>query len=264
VIKELLNIANELDKRGLHNEASVIDLCIEKQAVPREMSEELKNSLSEADEVNISEPEEVSWKSNYLGISDRIGPMPDLGNRIPRIIMSKGPIERIPNTPQPIRSKPDGLWYACGNEWLDWLKYEMPHWIGKYIYAIELNEDKILKITNVQEFEEFERAYRASEKDDPSRMHGFGGGGGDISYIDWPKVAKEYGGVEICPYMSSKREVDWYYPWDVASGCIWSSGVVKSLKLVSQATGKQGDLRPSEDDPEDWDWRGWEREESND
>ena len=261
MIKELLNIANELDKRGLHNEASVIDLYIEKQAVPGEMSEELRGSVSEADEVNIIEPEEVSWKSNYLGVSDKIGPMPELGGHIPRITMSRGPIERLPNTSQGMGTKPGGLWYACGNEWLSWLQYEMPHWIGKYIYAIELNEDKVLKITNVEEFEEFERTYKASEREDPYRA--FSGGG--IGYIDWPKVAGEYGGVEICPYMSSKRmSSDWYYPWDVASGCIWDPSAVKGLRLISQATGKLGDRRPSEDDPEDWDWRGWEREESND
>jgi hypothetical protein len=52
--------------------------------------------------------------------------------------------------------------------------------------------------------------------------------------IDWKKVAKEYSGIEICPYIGEQRlKFSWYYPWDVASGCVWDNSAVKSINLVS-------------------------------
>jgi len=244
MIKELLSIGNELDQRGLHREASLIDLCLKKIAFPREMSEELRESVSGADAANIIESEEVSSRSNYLGISEKIGPMPELGGSVPRITISSGPIERIPSAPQSSGFKPYGLWYGCGNEWLEWLTYEMPQWIGKYIYAIELNEDNILKITSDEQFSAFERTYG---------IPGYGG----VGKIDWKRVSEEHGGIEICPYRHSKRmSSDWYYPWDVASGCAWDSSSIKSIKLVSRTSEEQGYTPPNEGDPESWEWHG--------
>lgn len=50
--------------------------------------------------------------------------------------------------------------------------------------------------------------------------------------IDWERLAKEYDGLIIAPYVWScrlgdfgtnrGRISDWYYPWDCASGCIWN------------------------------------------
>jgi hypothetical protein len=244
MIKELLSIGNELDQRGLHREASLVDLCLKKIAMPREMSEELRESVSGADAANIIEPGEVFSRSNYLGISGKIGPMPEFGSSIPRVTISSGPIHRIPSAVQISGYKPKGLWYGCGNEWLEWLTYEMPQWIGRYIYAIELNEDNILKITSDEQFSAFEKAYG---------IPGYGG----VGKIDWKKVSEEHGGIEICPYRHSRRmSSDWYYPWDVASGCAWDSSSIKSIKLVSRTSEEQGGDSPSEDDPESWDWHG--------
>jgi hypothetical protein len=219
------------------------------------MYKALEEGISKADPINVIEPNEVSLNSNYLGISDKIGPMPELGGgNILRVTMSSGPIDRIPGTAQTISSKPSGFWYACNNEWLEWLKYEMPQWIGKYIYAVELNEDRVLKITNEREFSEFERNYKPSERDDPSSAYS---AFGSLTYIDWPKVAEEYGGIEICPYMFSKRNSSmWYCPWDVASGCIWNPSAIKSLKLISQTKDDQKGVAPEQDDPTNWEWRG--------
>ena len=50
--------------------------------------------------------------------------------------------------------------------------------------------------------------------------------------IDWPRVASDYAGIEICPYLSSKRMDEdsfWYYGWDVASGCVWDSKGITDL-----------------------------------
>lgn len=55
--------------------------------------------------------------------------------------------------------------------------------------------------------------------------------------IDWPRVAKRYGGIIIAPYQWSHRldgELSgWYYSWDCASGCIWDASSVAEIKLIS-------------------------------
>jgi len=53
-------------------------------------------------------------------------------------------------------------------------------------------------------------------------------------YIDWGRVAEDYSGIEIAPYLYEARMKHmWYYGWDVASGCIWGKGVVKNITKIS-------------------------------
>jgi hypothetical protein len=142
-----------------------------------------------------------------------------------RVIMSHEPEIEFRNTPisdQSIKSKPKGLWYGFGTSWLDWIKSEMPHWERDYMHIIEINPDKILTINSREELDLFTKKYGAKLSD-------------YYNLIDWSKVAKDYSGIEIPTYISSaRREVDWYYPWDVESGCIWNSDGVKSIKLIGE------------------------------
>ena len=51
--------------------------------------------------------------------------------------------------------------------------------------------------------------------------------------INWPKVAEKYQGVVIAPYCWEARiELDWYYSWDVASGCIWDPVAIAEIRRV--------------------------------
>lgn len=46
-------------------------------------------------------------------------------------------------------------------------------------------------------------------------------------------VAKDYDGIEIAPYQESLRyDLEWYYGWDVASGCIWNFEGIRLNKIV--------------------------------
>jgi hypothetical protein len=97
----------------------------------------------------------------------------------------------------------------------------MPEWIDKspYVYRIEVNPSRMLIIRNEKDFRDFHAKYWS--------FHIAG------VLIDWPRVARDYDGIEICPYQSKFRmSSDWYYPWDVASGCIWGSGAFKSVEPV--------------------------------
>lgn len=60
-------------------------------------------------------------------------------------------------------------------------------------------------------------------------------GSQDILWIDWQSVSERYQGVVIAPYHFSLRLVpgfEWYYPWDVASGCIWDLDAIACITPV--------------------------------
>lgn len=108
--------------------------------------------------------------------------------------------------------KPFGLWYAINNEWLEWCEYEMPNWIKKYQFKLEVDLSKILVISNIFELQLFYDEY----KNDNAILGG----------IHWHKVAEKYCGIEMINYgilkYDNKLEYDtWLYGWDVSSGCIW-------------------------------------------
>ena len=156
-----------------------------------------------------------------------------------KIIISHKPIEgfvgkKIPQTTGP---KPHGLWYSCGNDWIDWNISEgyLPldnhdFFGGKFIYEIELDMNEIRQIKSKGELERFS-AHRGAEQRGGRR------GPQNYSSIYWDLVAQDYSGIEICPYISECRySVPWYYAWDVASGCIWDSNAFKSIKLLASRT----------------------------
>ena len=51
--------------------------------------------------------------------------------------------------------------------------------------------------------------------------------------IIWENIARDYSGIEICPYLHNFRYTQsWYYPWDIASGCIWKNDAIKNVKRI--------------------------------
>ncbi len=122
--------------------------------------------------------------------------------------------------------KPKGVWYACGNEWLELVKKQVVKREINYLYEIELNYEKTLKIGNQEEFIAFEDKY--GKKKDPNS---------DDIYINWGKVRLEYGGIEICPHQKElSYDHWWYYSWDIASGCIWRPSAIQKdgVSLLAQ------------------------------
>jgi len=134
---------------------------------------------------------------------------------------------------QDIGMKPKGLWYACGTEWLEWIISNEPEWKKPHIFKLTINPSNVLIISNGNEFDEFEKEY--------GKTHGDKFGKNILNvfekektaYIDWYKVAQNYGGIEISPYQYSKRSNSmWYYGWDVASGCIWNGTAITKVQKI--------------------------------
>jgi len=141
-----------------------------------------------------------------------------------RIVMTKTPLDLDINRKysQEIDMKPRGFWYGFGTEWIDWCKSEMPHWVGKYFYSVDIGSSNILKIKSALELITFTKQYEISKYPDLPFFDRH-------TFIDWPSVANKYDGIEIAPYQYSVRyDYMWYYGWDVASGCIWN---LKNVKL---------------------------------
>jgi len=144
--------------------------------------------------------------------------------------------------------KPEGVWYGCGDSWLKWMSREVPKWLDavNYIYELELDQEFILTITNEEQFKRFEREYWG-------RAPWQGRGGwtdtgppdGQFEMIEWDTLIGQYDGIEICPYLQQFRmsNSQWYYTWDVASGCIWDSeSLIGEPKLLWQRdTEKEGE-----------------------
>lgn len=157
--------------------------------------------------------------------------------------------------------KPSGLWYAPNKTWINWCKENMPSETCNYYYFYILkllytsldfpNKNKILKISTVDEFDKFTFKYGCIS--------------GSFIGINWHYVAKDFGGIEIIPYISERtglvfyqsyknepnkkkliekyikhgfeiknRTLFWYSSFDIASGCVWNPKVVKKFSIIKK------------------------------
>jgi hypothetical protein len=142
-----------------------------------------------------------------------------------RIIMSKFEDISYRSTPdQPIGVKPRGLWYGIGPSWINWVRSEMPDWERDNVFVLDIDESKMKIIRTYDELIKFDEAYGVND----NRRYG------RYREIDWSRVANDWGGIEIAPYIYEARyDVFWHYGWDVASGCIWGDGVIKNIRRIN-------------------------------
>jgi hypothetical protein len=160
------------------------------------------------------------WGEHVLQLAER-----HFGHE-PRIFLSREPLGDLYDVPlgeQKAGPKPRGLWYSCGLDWIRWATWEMPHWLHPHVYGIQLDLTNVLLIRTEQGLDQFTKEF-----------------GIDGYRIDWPRVARRYWGVEICPYQTGRRmSLDWYYPWDVASGCVWDMRAVQRITDITPKTGRE-------------------------
>ena len=129
------------------------------------------------------------------------------------------------------RMKPNGLWYAKGNSWMEFVRTEMADMAedAKYVYAIGFDKSKILSITSGRQAERITymfKDYKLSRK-------------ANISIVDWDRITKiGKAGVEFIPYERSYFSPDysmaWYAGIDVPSGCIWDTSILTTKQIVAE------------------------------
>tara|TARA_Y100000389_G_C17408616_1_gene489536 strand:- start:649 stop:1170 length:522 start_codon:yes stop_codon:yes gene_type:complete len=139
---------------------------------------------------------------------------------------------------QRICLKPSGLWYSCYDSWYNWMSEEIPDMLFKYIHKLNIknnvltdirnkNKNKLLVIKTLKDFDLFTKNYKVKTyyKDKGIIK--------EFIFIDWIKVSNDFGGIEICPYLNKRRNILWYYGFDVASGCIWNlQSIIKNLEII--------------------------------
>jgi len=146
--------------------------------------------------------------------------------------------------------KPYGFWFSDESDfgWSEWCKGEDFH-LGNLKYQSQITiSDKanILYIRNGKQLEKFTKDYQKlpSGMKEAYEKSGFGLELGSM-WIDWKKVAKKYQGIVITPYLWKYRmdiNIEWYYPWDCASGCIWDKDAIESIKLLSSVKLREKEL----------------------
>ena len=133
--------------------------------------------------------------------------------------------------------KPKGLWYACGDDWIRWLRINQEEWIddSKYLYEIELTNppgwggDLYHLNDDVNELKGFAEMFQTDALDYAGRRR---------DTVDWRKVQMTGAmGIEICPYdrkiYRDGFRAPWYEAWDASSGCIWNPRAIKEVRLLA-------------------------------
>jgi len=180
------------------------------------MKEEIKNTL-ESDE------------NTFV----RFEPVVTLPPEIKLIHFSKEPVSKVSNTiKQEVGDKPSGFWVSdegsnAERGWKGWCNGEEFN-LSYFVYENEilLNDNaNLLFIQTVNELDIFHLKYSEALRG----MERWG-----KNAIDWRKVADDYGGILITPYLYERRftkGMDWYYGWDCASGCIWNNKIIKDINV---------------------------------
>lgn len=120
--------------------------------------------------------------------------------------------------------KPNGLWVSVDGpyDWVWWNDSEEFYDLSKqHHYKIQLSPlAKILHIHNSEDLHRFDTEYHIPLSWTQDRWS-----------IDWQRVANDWQGIIISPYLWSERlgKLSWYYGWDCASGSIWDSNAISSL-----------------------------------
>ncbi|OZC59227.1 hypothetical protein CH276_22530 [Rhodococcus sp. 06-470-2] len=127
--------------------------------------------------------------------------------------------------------KPAGFWVSVAGE-DDW-----PSWCRSEEFALEsltvphvvtlTAEANVLRINSEAELVAFDAKYHIADSWYLER--------GIESHwsIDWPRLYGEYDGIIIAPYQWKQRygDLNWYYGWDCASGCIWNLAAIAALNV---------------------------------
>lgn len=130
--------------------------------------------------------------------------------------------------------KPDGLWVSVlgRHDWASWCRSEGFRATRRQAASrIHLRADaKVLRLSGADDLDAFTERYARDVQ------------WGSRTWIDkvipWDRVAEDWQGIIIAPYVWSRRlhdRTEWYYGWDCASGCIWGAQAISEVELLRAA-----------------------------
>lgn len=131
--------------------------------------------------------------------------------------------------------KPVGFWISPQGEddWAEWCLRESGN-LGEWRYRVTLDPfAQLLWINDAPGLIAFHNTYAVETEFDRKYTRKIYGAGNNQPWpIDWEKVAADYDGLIIVPYIWSQRLLgpQWYYGWDCASGCIWNASSVLAVE----------------------------------
>lgn len=131
--------------------------------------------------------------------------------------------------------KPDGLWYACGGEWIEFCINNGMQDEWNFVHEIDIDYTKILLIDTPNKVFEFYNKYKTPNKfKDPVRIIP----SDNVHMIRWEEVVQDgYHGIEFAPFFTEKelgQYLAWYNSLDIASGCIWNPAAIKSIEYIGK------------------------------
>ena len=123
--------------------------------------------------------------------------------------------------------KPNGLWVsieAGGDDgWADWCIREDfgTGGLRKAAEVVLADDANVLWLRTSSDIMNFDQQFQVPVGRPYRPRDGIG----------WSRVWRQWDGIIIAPYQwSCRMEVDWYYGWDCASGCIWPPRAVKEIR----------------------------------
>ena len=129
--------------------------------------------------------------------------------------MSKSSIRSLRNIRQEHYSgKPDGLWGALGNTWIDWCRREMPHWIGDWLYELDVSKLNLFHICDDLSLFIFDKFFTFKSN-------------GNV-FVLWEIVQKFCDGIifadkSLTDVFDHYHIGHWANAMDVPSVCIWNT-----------------------------------------
>lgn len=148
-------------------------------------------------------------------------------------------LDRSRKYDQAVTFKPMGLWFGFGDAWIERCQSSTPRWVKPCNYQVMLNGANLLVLKTNADFLTFNKRYKADYYEENGiRVNGLV----IMRGIDWPKIAREYDGIEMPIYLWRFRlhpEFMWFYGWDCASGCVWNLSQIE-LRYVEKTTRAAG------------------------
>ncbi len=125
-----------------------------------------------------------------------------------------------------VDGKSNGLWFAKGYEWRDFLYDDgnLKYYDTLYIYRVKFDKKNLFKVKSAKDVIFITEIFKAGKHS-----------------VNWKEFAQEYDGILFNDYFKVKSEFKdkelkelnkWFFTIDIDSGCIWNVKTVQSFDLV--------------------------------